>query len=130
MIVGPTTSLVEFRKKVGGKFTWVGVTTSHNLPENPAVCERGADSPEDRDLQTADDHVRKPVAAAEALAVSRLIVVGIECVDRSNPIRELSRDGQRKHGTDGFAHNSYLTQIQSFEKADDASAHVGLIVLR
>jgi hypothetical protein len=54
MIVGPMTSLIEFRKKVCGKFSWLGVTTSHNLPENPAVCERGADSPEgDRSMQLA-----------------------------------------------------------------------------
>jgi len=81
-------------------------------------------------LQTANDHVRKPVAAADAIAVSRLIVVGIECVDRPNTVRDLSRDRQRKHGTDGFAYNGNFTQFQSFEKANDAFAHVGLIVLR
>src|SRR5712671_3850001 len=113
------TSLVEFRKKIGGKLTWVGITTSHNLPENPAVCERGADSPEDRDLQTADDQVRKPVAAADAIAISRLIVVGIECVDRSNTVRDIGSCRQRKHGADGFAYNGHITQSQSLQKADD-----------
>jgi hypothetical protein len=63
-------------------------------------------------------------------AVTRLIVVGIECVDRSNPVKNLSRDRQRYHGADGFAHKGHIPQIQSFEKANDALAHVGLIVLR
>jgi hypothetical protein len=71
------------------------------------VFEGCANWAKDRNLQAANDKVRKPVAPAETVAKPRLIIVGIESEDHTNAIGNLGHRRQRKHGADRFASETF-----------------------
>ena len=103
-------------RRSGGKFARIVISAAHYLAEHDLVFQPRIEGAQKRNLQTSDDEIREPVAASDAISISRFVVIRVDRDDAPDPLRNRGRHGESQCIPDRFAYERDVGEVELLDE--------------